>query len=48
MNIVRFLLLTSIVAQGLFSLAFAQTSKSVEVPVSPQIIESAKTSAAQA
>jgi len=48
MNIFRFLLLTCIVAQGLFSLAFAQTSKSAEVTISPQIIESAKTSAAQA
>ena len=48
MNIVRFLLSAFIVAQCLFSLAFAQTSKSAEVTVSPQIIESAKISAAQA
>ena len=48
MNIFRFLLLTYIVAQGLFSLAFAQTSKSVDATISPQIIESAKKSAAEA
>jgi hypothetical protein len=49
MNILRVLLLTYIiVAQGLCSSAFAQTSKSVDAPVSPQIIESAKISAAQA
>jgi len=48
MNIFRVLLLTYIIAQGLCSSAFAQKSKSVDVPVSPQIIESAKISAAQA
>jgi len=48
MNIIRLLLLTLIVAQGLFLSAFAQISKSVDTSYSPQIIESAKISATQA
>jgi hypothetical protein len=49
MNIPRFLfVLFCIFAKCFSSFAFAQTSKSVALPVSPQIIENAKISAAQA